>query len=161
MNKLAQLALLFSFVLGCANTLSAQEYSRVEILTECTHTIQLSAVYRDQFDAERYSNLFVEDGAIVINGNPTEGRDAIAERVRGADQSIIDRHFTGSITIEIGDSGDINAKSYALVYEGEVPEAPARAQISEMLFADYDDELRMTDEGCKIVHRQVTMVFSE
>lgn len=159
-NRTIQLTALSVGALCFTGTASAQEMTRFEIISECTQTIQRSAIYRDQLDAERYSNLFVEDGVIVIGSNATEGRDAIAERVRTADPSEMDRHLTGSIVVDIDDSGNITAQSYALIYEGETPESPGSVPASEYLMADYDDQMRMTDTGCKFVRRQVTMIFS-
>ncbi len=159
-NRLIRLTAPGIFALCFSGTASAQEMTRFEIISECTQTIQRSAIYRDQPDAERYSNLFVEDGVIVIGSNATEGRDAIAERVRTSDPSELDRHLTGSIVVDIDDSGSITAKSYALIYEGVTPESPGSVRATEYLMADYDDQMVMTDTGCKFVRRQVTMIFS-
>ncbi len=159
-SRLIQLAALGSIALCFTGTASAQDMTRFEIITECTQTVQRSAIYRDQLDAERYSNLFVEDGVIVIGSNATEGRDAIAERVRTSDPSEIDRHLTGSIVVDIDGAGNITAQSYALIYEGETPESPGSVPASEYLMADYVDQMRMTDTGCKFVRRQVTIIFS-
>ena len=77
-SRLIQLAALGSIAPCFTGTASAQDMTRFEIITECTQTVQRSAIYRDQLDAERYSNLFVEDGVIVIGSNATErpGRDS-------------------------------------------------------------------------------------
>ena len=155
-----QLTALSIVALCFTGAASAQEMTRFEVISECIQTIQRSAIYRDQPDAERYSNLFVEDGVIVIGSNATEGRDAIAERVRTSDPSELDRHLTGSIVVDIDDSGRITAKSYALIYEGVTPESPGSVPATEYLMADYDDQMVMTDTGCKFVRRQVTMIFS-
>lgn len=157
--KKINFTLLSIAVLGTTQVTSAQELTELEIITECTQTIQRSAIYLDQGDAERYSNLFVEDGAIVINGNATESRNAIAERVRSGDPSELDRHFNGSIVIDVEESGAITAKSYALVYEGEAPESPGPVAISEYILVDYDDQMRMTNTGCKFVRRELATIF--
>lgn len=142
-----------------AGTSSAQEMTRFETVSECAQAIQRAAIYRDQLDAERYSNLFVEEGVIVISGNATTGKEAIAERVRAADRSEIDRHFTGSIVVDVDDSGSITAKSYVVIYEGKTPESPGRVPVEEFLMSEYDDQMRMTDNGCKFIRREVTTIF--
>ena len=150
-----------SFLATCSvSSAAAQEMKQFEIISACTQTIQRSAILRDQFDAEGYSDLFVEDGIIVINGNATEGRDAIAERVRKADRSIRDVHFTGSIVVDVGAGGAITAKSYVVIYEGETPTSPGdRSSVSEYLVSEYDDQMVMTNSGCKFIRRQVTILF--
>ena len=158
-KKPIQIAGLSIIAMCFTATASAQEMTRVNIISECTQAIEQSAHYRDQLDAERYSNLFVEEGVIVISGNATTGKEAIAERVRTADTSEIDRHFTGSIVVNVDDSGSITAKSYAVIYEGETPESPGPVPVTEYLMAEYNDQMRMTDAGCKFVRREVTPIF--
>jgi len=150
-----------SFLAACfAGSAAAQEMKQFEIVSACTQTIQRAAIFRDQFDAERYSGLFVEDGVIVIGRNATEGRDAIAERVRNADRSVRDIHFTGSIVVDIGDGDEITAKSYVVIYEGDAPASPGdRSSVSEYLVSEYDDQMVMTDTGCRFIRRQVTIIF--
>jgi len=138
----------------------AQEMPHHEITSECTQTIQRAAIFLDRLDAEKYSDLFVQEGVIVINDNATEGRDAIAERVRTADRSELDIHFTGSIVVDVAESESISATSYAIIYEGERPDTPGRVPVLEYLVADYEDQMRMTDAGCKFVRREVRIIFS-
>jgi uncharacterized protein (TIGR02246 family) len=145
--------------LGQTDTVSAQEMDRYMVIAECTDTINRYAHTRDQLDAEGHGDLFTEDGEFVFGGSTTTGREAIAQRIRDADESQMTRHMSGSIVVEIDDNDGITAHSYFHVYQAERPESPGPVPVGSYLFVEYDDEMRMTGTRCKIARRTFTLVF--
>lgn len=137
----------------------AQGITMTNVTAECTRTMQLYAHYIDHLDADAYANLFVEDGVFILGRDEFVGREAIAQWVREDDGRLIGRHMTGSIVIDADESAGITARSYVFVYRGERPATPGPVPLTGYVMAEYQDQLRMTDSGCKFVRRVVTPVF--
>jgi len=145
-------------VLVQPGVLSAQGLDRYQVIVECTDTINRYAHTRDQLDAEGHASLFTDDGVMEFGGSIT-GREAIAQRLRDNDGSAMTRHMSGSIVVSIDDNDGITAHSYFHVFQANRPDSPGPLPAESYLMVEYDDDLRMTDTGCKFAKREFKIIF--
>ncbi len=136
------------------------EWTR-EVISACNETAGRYAWLRDRLEYEAYGDLFTEDGVFAIGSQETVGRGAIIEalKARGADQTT--RHVITPVRIEVIDRQRATGISYLQLYS-----ATGRQQGDEPLgiqgpaaIAEYHDEFRMTDAGCKFAARRVKLIF--
>ena len=139
---------------------SAQALDRYKVIAECTDTINRYAHTRDQLDAEAHANLFTEDAVFESGGTTTNGRKAIAQRIRDTSRSAMTRHMSSSIVVSIDDRNAITARSYFHVLQATRPEPPRPIPVDSYLMVEYHDQMVMTDAGCKIAKRRFDLVFA-
>jgi len=153
-------ALLFSWMaLTWSAGVTAKDMSQASIISACTTTINQYAHYRDQLNAEKWGNLFTQEGVFVFPGMTLVGREAIAKRIADNDGKTLSRHLTGSIAVSIDSRKKISAVSYVYVYQAAAPSVPGPVPASKYIVAEYHDELRMTDDGCKFAKREAKIIF--
>ena len=69
------------------------------------------------------------------------------------------RHMSGSIVVSIDDNDGVTAHSYFYVFQADRPDSPGPLPAESYLMVEYDDELRMTDAGCKFAKREFKIIF--
>src|SRR5258707_1490241 len=99
----------------------------------------------DARDAQAYAGLFTEDGVVVQGGRDIIGRERLARLVERSPASAA-RHYPETPTVDVA---------------GETATASSRFRYDtgqgRSLTGDYEDELRRTPEGWRIVRRGISM----
>lgn len=121
------------------------------------------AITRDALDAEANSNLFLEDGAMVLFGNRHEGRDLLKKRIEDVDPGTVSLHIMSSGNIDVIDEANATGVQYVVVYTGTQGEEYVAGDAVEIgnfaLMGMYHDTYKLTHDGWKFSERRFESVF--
>ncbi len=126
--------------------------------TACIALVVDYAHHRDNFNAESFANLFTEDGILIIGENRWEGRAAIQARIEALDNRATIRHHMSSIRISPIDADHATGISYVVIYRA--PQGSPEIT-GPLMIGDYVDRYVRTEDGWKIVHRELLTTFNQ
>ncbi len=113
---------------------------------------QLYAAYNlavDDGDGDGFARCFVADGALVSDGNPIEGRSALADFARGVPAGLPGiRHMATNVSVT-GDGDAAAGRCYLMLMA-------AGAQPQVVMTGRYRDTLRRDDGAWRFVRRDFT-----
>ena len=153
--RLLSIALL-GFLLGCQQKDQSFDYSEA-----CSSVVHDYAYLRDQTDGQGVANLFTDEGSFSIFGETFSGRQAIRQRVLGAEAGPVTRHLISTIDIESKAPGKARGVSYVTVYIG--PRSDSTNPIEVEGFAgigEYHDRFVVDAGECLIESREFIPVFT-
>jgi hypothetical protein len=148
-------------VLGIPAVASADWQSKV--ITQCTQLVYDYAYYRDRWDAENYSQLFMENGYLVFpDGKTFKGRETLRKRVLEESGTEISHHHMTSIKILPVDEKSATGVSYLYILQ-----APSDAEVgalgvpapSMVASAEYHDDYILDGQRCRFASRKIKFVF--
>lgn len=170
LNKISLLAMLVSLVFGTSTQAeeAMSQRQKLDIVMACERVEHDYAIYRDRRDAEAFANIFTEDGQWGrSNGRVLQGREAIADYVRGLVTAAenappeYEMQFTTTVQITPTSATTATGISYALILEAPAPADGGRGIISGpfKIGSESRSVYEITDQGCKIAHREYTTYF--
>lgn len=143
-------------MLSLSVTLVPASYAE-DVYRDCSNLVTGYAYYRDQFDADKFADLFTEDASLTVLSNTWVGRDKIRERIKELDDSDVIRHLMSTIHIEPVDELHATGISYATIYS--VPEGTSSVE-GFVLIGEYHDNFVLTEDGWKIQKRELKPILS-
>lgn len=137
------------------------DLDRVAAEHDCMKLMVGYCVHADHGDADKFAELFSEDGAWVKgSGDEIRGRDALRAYINGRSPRVYTRHVITNMLVDVVDTTTATGVAYAVVFRdrdyggsGAAPMRPPEAVV------EYRDEFQRTGEGWKIQRRRSIPAF--
>ena len=129
-----------------------------DVKQACTDLVLDYAYYRDQLDADKFSNIFSDDATLTVLGDVFVGKDAIKARLQDGKNGPITRHMMSTIRIFQQDANHASGVSYVTVYGAPQGDFPLKVD-DFLAIGEYHDKFVKTDSGWKISRRTFVPVF--
>lgn len=130
---------------------------------ECRNLITALVHHYDHGEADRAAALFVPDGLWVKAGVPYQGRAAIVASFAKQPTTLVLRHFTSNVLVDVHDGENASAVTYYLAFVGDRGQSAPDAEIPIELprsLGEWNDTFVLTSEGWRIARREGRRVFS-
>ncbi len=123
----------------------------------CQETVSNYAWLRDSPDqADAYAALFSKNGTFTLAGQVIEGREALANRHRIANQNAVWRH--NMIDVEVADKdGTLSGQTRFIVQTG--PRSDRPGPVTREIVGSYTDVFEIVGDKCLIKSRLVSVDF--
>ncbi len=132
-------------------------------LEQCRSLVIASAAAVDERQPDALAALFTEDGMLVRpGGEPLRGRAAIRAAYASRPAERITRHVVSNQRVTLGSDGSARVRSLVTLWsghEGDASGAQGRPARGPQVLGEYDDELRLTEEGWRIAVRRAGFVL--
>ena len=129
---------------------------RLEIREACERVALDYSFFADNQRMDEWSNLFADDGELVLFGQTYRGPAAIRAAVgAGRGAAALSVHAITNHRIDIVSETEATASVYIIVYGGERKNggAAVAASIAPMMVGVYHDAYRKTSSGWKFARR--------
>ncbi|EFI59108.1 MULTISPECIES: nuclear transport factor 2 family protein [Comamonas] len=124
----------------------------------CIDLVLRAAAYADAGDALRFSQLFAEDAVLQRpNGEPLEGRSAIAAAYQKRPTGRMSRHLLTNILVEMHGADTASAHSQVLLWscdDSEPVTVHGRKAHARQLLGEFNDHFCRTAEGHWLIARR-------
>ena len=135
---------------------------RRQIELECRNLITALVHHYDHGEAEQAARLFVPDGLWVKTGVPYRGRAAIITSFANQPATLVLRHFTSNILINVHDGQNASAVTYYLAFVGDRGRSPPDSEIqieAPKSLGEWNDTFILTSEGWRFTRREGRRIF--
>lgn len=141
--------------------LDVKERDTIEVL--CKQLLADYAVYLDHLDADGFANTFSQDGTLVAGSGTYHGQQEIKKNITDRPQPGV-AHMVMFTTTQITPISATEATgiSSALILNGNRPVAVGDKPIQMLGISaanEYRANFKLTDEGWKISHLELSTVF--
>jgi len=124
----------------------------------CIDLVLRAAAYADAGDALRFSQLFAEDAVLQRpNGEPLEGRSAIAAAYQKRPTGRMTRHLLTNILVEMQGADTASAHSQVLLWscdDSEPVTVHGRKAHARQLLGEFNDHFCRTADGHWLIARR-------
>jgi len=135
---------------------------RRHIEQDCRDLITALVHHYDHGAAEQAADLFVPDGLWVKSQVPYRGREAIIGSFAAQPASLVLRHFTSNILVNVHDEQNASAVTYYLAFVGRRDETRPDAEIPLELpgsLGEWNDTFVATADGWRFARREGRRIF--
>lgn len=124
----------------------------------CIDLVVRAAAYADAGDAQRFAQLFAEDAVLKRpNGEPLEGRSAIAAAYQKRPTGRMTRHLLTNILVEMHGADTASAHSQVLLWscdDSEPVTVHGRKAHGRQLLGEFNDHFCSTADGHWLIARR-------
>jgi hypothetical protein len=135
---------------------------RRQIEQACRNLIAALVHHYDHGEAGQAARLFVPDGLWIKTGVPYRGTASIIESFAKQPTTLVMRHFTSNIVVDVHDAENASAVTYYLAFIGDRGHLPADAEIPIELprsLGEWNDTFVLTSNGWRFARREGRRIF--
>ncbi len=127
---------------------------------ECTRLCNDFAWAVDTFHYDAFVSLFTPDGVFDRAGQVSRGGVEIRKFLNARPADRVTRHVCTNIRIDLVSPEAAAGNCYTLVFQAQAETAASLPRPTPLpMVVEYHDDYSLTDEGWKIQHRKLKIVF--